>query len=439
MAKKNKKHYKGYRGDLAKGYVDMDDGSQLKYSTVYNYVLTLTEEEIEQEIDKRVRKYGYYPSMMKVLKTFILKKFFPHYLRPYNTEVINAAIKELEQKLILIICYRLTEETSAGARQPDAIMRYYMSYVYKLLAQYFITRVDGKVYHVVDSRICEDDVTQATIEGLTLNPKNMLENSHVLGTGLAQIMCAALDDKAALTRDEYFTLAKWYLEDLHLQDSKEGAYILLSFMNELLEKGDKDFSDLILETYEAFPASFNKMMGRYPGLNFIIRGKSEKYASIAEYAKKHPEETEFFIEEANGEHAISESKKKRQENKIKRNEHREKVLEALDLLFLEVQKDGQSTDIHVLNFTPNEVKTKKPNSDFIGVAFKRGDKWWILVDCIKPGVAAIYLWRGERYTQGLETFKMARSYARQEPGVVRKNHVKTRKFIEIYHLLMEKW
>jgi len=419
---------------LMKGGVIVDDGV-VKYTSIYNYILSLDHEALDEELDKRIERYGYFPPINKVLKPFILKKFFPQFMGPLSSEFAGQQVSDLENITIPNVWECITKEAKLNSKEANKVTAWYLSNIFKYISQYKVTRKDGKIYHVVDYRINPDEYTQRLLKNVTTDKETLIANSASAASGFLQLLLARREP----SREEFHQLAEWYLKDLCLDESTVGARSVLKALNEILELKDKDVSDLILEIYEEHVTSFNKMMARFPEYNFIIRGKSEKYRSIEDYARAHPEESEFFVEEADSEHVPSASQQKRQQKQAERSEHREKVLKSLDQLFLEVQQDGESSDIHVLNFTPNELKTNKQHSDFIGIAFRRGDKWWILVDCIKPGIAAIYLWRGERYSQGLETFKMARSYARQEPGVVRKNHVKTREFIEIYHLLMKKW
>ncbi|MBR5418841.1 hypothetical protein IK110_01145 [Candidatus Saccharibacteria bacterium] len=416
MAKKKKQvRYKAYHELLAKGCVFVDDGV-VKYSSIYNYILQLDQKELDEELDKRIEKYGYFPPIQKVLKPFILKKFFPQFIGPLSTEYAGQQISDMENITIPNIWGCLTKEARLGSKEAGKVTAWYLSSIFTQIAQYKVTCKDGEIYHVADYRINPDKYTRELLENVTRDEESLLANTILVARGFLQLLLA----RKELSREELSRLAGWYLEDLCLDKSREGSKCILKALNEILGLKDKITSDFILGLYEDHSASFDKMIKMHPDLDFVRRGTCKRYESFDAFVKEHGETEDFFTEEANlGEKTGGSAPSKRQINKAKREEYKEKVLKDMRTIFMEVQEFG--TEFHVLNFTQNELKIRTPSSNYVAVAFKKDDEWYILVDSLRLGEGAIFLWKGE-YAKGLEVLKQARSFARETPGITHKNH-----------------
>lgn len=431
MGKKNKnnKKYKGYHPELAGGVVSTDHG-EIKCSAIYNYLISLTEEDIVNYVNDRVEHGHHYPSIEQITKGFIMQKYFPQLMAPLNSPFIQEQMEAIDTKLVPGLIYRMQVEGKDGAPGPKNYVASYTTAIPIYIADCKLIRDrDDNLYHVCDYRMIKDEFTQSLFESIINGDEFVKEFGDVIAKGLLRLISRY--DKGDIDHDDYVRIADWYLKDLKLEGSFDGALYFMDTMSDLSKI--ESFQEIALEFYEEHSSSMDRMMKRFPQYDYVNRGKCDVYASISDYVKKNGgKEEDFFIEEADGEANSASRAGKRAANKVKRAEYRLKVIEAMDILFKEVQK--VSSEFRVLNFTPNELKTKKAHSDYIAIAFKRGEEWSILVDSIKPG-NAVYIWSGEKYSLGLEIFKMAKTYARQEPGVRRKNHVQTKEFAEIYKSL----
>ncbi len=432
MGKKNKnnKKYKGYHPEMTFGVIVAGD-REIKCSAIYNYLVSLTDKEIVKYVNDRVKEGHHYPSIQQVTRGLVLSKYFPQLLAPLNvSSTIQRDMETINEELVPGLIYRMRIEARDGARCAQSYFAAYTTAIPKYIASCKLIRhSDGTLYHICDYRVVEDEYTRELFR-MILDDNNFFnEFSPIICEGLLQLLKKY--GNGDIEHDDYVRIADWYLKDLRLESSFDGAHGFLKAMSGMTEFDT--LQELALEFYEEHSSSMDRMMKRFPQYDYVNRGKCDVYTSISDYVKKNGgKEEDFFIEEADGEANSASRAGKRAANKAKRAEYRLKVIEAMDILFKEVQK--VSSDFRVLNFTPNELKTKKAHSDYIAIAFKHGEEWSILVDSIKPG-NAVYIWSGEKYSHGLEIFKMAKTYARQEPGVRRKNHVQTKEFAEIYKSL----
>lgn len=441
--KKKQKRYKGYREDLARGWVLTDDG-KIYYSTIYDYILSLTNDEFNDEFDRRMKELGYFPPLEIILKKIVIKKFFPQYCGPFSSSYVGRQLKDLEFKMIPVLCDRLFAEAKRGADDPNRIIALYVTSAYRHIALCETVEKDGEIYLSVDPRLFpvyeKDDELYAShantlrvLAQTVFSPDALLVdcNSAMVCAGFLQLML----QWRTLSHDKFHHLADWFLKTLRLEKSRKGAECTLQALNEMLDINDKELSDLILNLYEEHSSSFDQMAAKYPELDFISHGTCQRYETIEAFAKKRGETSEFFVEEAElGKNASSPGRTQRQINKAKREEYRQKVIKDMGTIFKEVQKYG--TDFHVLNFTQNELKKKGTTSNYVAIAFKHGDHWYILVDSLRLGEGAIFLWKGE-YSKGLEVLKQARSFARETPGITHKNHYHSIENIVKYRAIIQ--
>ena len=433
MGKKNKnnKKYKGYHPELAGGVVGTDRG-EIKCSAIYNYLISLTEEDIVNYVNDRVEHDHHYPSIEQITKGFIMQKFFPQLMAPLNSPFIQEQMEVINTKLVPGLIYRMQVEGRDGAPGPKNYFAGYTTAIPIYIADCKLIRDrDDNLYHVCDYRMIKDEYTQSLFESIIDGDEFIEEFGDVIAKGLLQLISRY--DDGNIDHDDYVRIADWYLKDLKLEGSFGGASYFMDAMSGMSKI--ESFQELALEFYEEHSSSMDKMMKRFPQYDYVNRGKCDVYASISDYVKKNGEkEEDFFIEEADGKANSASRTGKRATNKAKRAEYRLKVIEAMDILFKEVQKI--SSDFRVLNFTPNELKTKKAHSNYIAIAFKHGDHWYILVDSLRLGEGAIFLWKGE-YSKGLEVLKQARSFARETPGITHKNHYHSIENIVKYRAIIQ--
>ena len=370
-----------------------------------NYLISLTEEDIVNYVNDRVEHGHHYPSLEQITKGFIMQKFFPQLMAPLNSPFIQEQMEAIDTKLVPGLIYRMQVEGKDGAPGPKNYVASYTTAIPIYIADCKLIRDrDDNLYHVCDYRMIKDEFTQGLFESIINGDEFMKEFGDVIAKGLLQLISRY--DEGNIDHDDYVRIADWYLKDLKLEGSFDGALYFMDAMSGM-SKIDA-LQEIALEFYEEHSSSMDRMMKRFPQYDYVNRGKCDVYTSISDYVKKNGgKEEDFFIEEADGEANSASRAGKRAANKAKRAEYRLKVIEAMDILFKEVQKI--SSDFRVLNFTPNELKTKKAHSDYIAIAFKRGEEWSILVDSIKPPDAVFFL-RGGENSHGLEIFKMAKTY-----------------------------
>lgn len=434
MGKKNKnnKKYKGYHPEMAFGVIVAGD-REIKCSAIYNYLVSLTDKEIVKYVNDRVKEGHHYPSIQQVTRGLVLSKYFPQLLAPLNvSSTIQRDMETINEELVPGLIYRMRIEARDGARCAQSYFAAYTTAIPKYIASCKLIRhSDGILYHICDYRVVEDEYTRELFRMILDDDNFFNEFSPIVCEGLLQLLKKY--GNGDIEHDDYVRIADWYLKDLRLESSFDGAHGFLKAMSGMTEIDT--LQELALEFYEEHSSSMDRMMKRFPQYDYVNRGKCDVYASISDYVKKNGEkEEDFFIEEADGKANPASHAGKRAANKAKRAEYRLKVIEAMDILFKEVQKI--SSDFRVLNFTPNELKTKKAHSDYIAIAFKHGDHWYILVDSLRLGEGAIFLWKGE-YSKGLEVLKQARSFARETPGITHKNHYHSIENIVKYRAIIQ--
>ncbi len=431
MAKHKKgKKYKGYREDLAGGKIITDNG-EIYFKQIYGYLLSQDELIIVGEVKKQIERTGKYPTIEKLVKTFIIRRFFPRLLAPLYAADFQTPMSVIEEQLVPAMIARIFGEARGGYDKAKEFIAHYTSYVPVLIASCELTSGDDKkLRHVCDYRYYSESNARTLLESIIDNDSFRDEFEDVISKGLVQLFTRITE----VTEDEFHQLADWYLKDLGLYRTPGKGRLFLGYLNELAS-GDEGMKEFALDFYEAHSDSLTPMLAANPDLDFIIQGKSVRYDSIAEYAKEHGETEDFFIEEVGSESVPHTLREKRKAGKKARAEYHLKVVEAMDIIFKAVQ--AYSTECHVLNFEPNAIKDgKKPRNEYLSIAFKCDGQWCILVDSVKPG-NAVYLWRGERYADGLEIFKMAKTYAREQPGVKRKYHRKEYEFAQIYQAILQ--
>ena len=197
--------------------------------------------------------------------------------------------------------------------------------------------------------------------------------------------------------------------------------------------------------YESRPELFDELFAEFPEYIFITQGKYKRYEVIMDLAEKleitmqdKPEIEAFFADKPESNRTDDETDEKaafiRGRYAFGMEEHQIKLIHALDSFTQRLLGEGQ--DYQIYNFWPNDTldrRVVKPVGPYIAVAFKRHDKWYMLIDGIYER-CAIYIWTGENLIDGLSIFKTNKGYARQQQNVCHLNHRGTREAYEITYL-----
>lgn len=203
--------------------------------------------------------------------------------------------------------------------------------------------------------------------------------------------------------------------------------------------------DFFLGYYESRPELFDELFSEYPEYIFITQGKYKRYKVVMDLAEKleitmqdKPEIEVFFADRPESNHKDDEPDEKaaiiRGRYAFSMEEHQIKLIHALDSFTQRLLGEGQ--DYQIYNFWPNDTldrRVVKPVGPYIAVAFKRHDKWYMLIDGIYER-CAIYIWTGENLIDGLSIFKTNKGYARQQQNVCHLNHRGTREAYEVTYL-----
>ena len=214
----------------------------------------------------------------------------------------------------------------------------------------------------------------------------------------------------------------------------------------LLCDSNQKSRDFFLEYYESRTELFDELFIEYPEYVFIVRGRYKRYEVLMDLAEKleismqdKPEVELFFSGKGESAQNNNESDNKKPFVKSKyafdMKEHQRRLIRAFDSFTQRLLRDGE--DYQIYNFWPNETLEKrsaKPIGPYIAVAFKRSDKWYLLIDGIYER-CAIYIWTGEKLLDGLSIFKTNKAYARKQPNVCHMNHRGT---IEDYEITYRK-
>ena len=177
---------------------------------------------------------------------------------------------------------------------------------------------------------------------------------------------------------------------------------------------------------------FDKAFLEFPEYIFIVQGKYQRYEVAMELSEKlHLTMQDFMHEEQffTGKHSSTEEKASKNDAKTGKHEyafgmriHQVKLIKALDRFTRKLISKG--VDYQIINFWPNqtlEKKTTLPVGPYVAVAFEKDSKWYLLIDGIYDR-CAIYIWEGESLNEGLDIFKINKSYARGQKNVKHHNH-----------------
>lgn len=197
--------------------------------------------------------------------------------------------------------------------------------------------------------------------------------------------------------------------------------------------------EFFLDFYEQHSKIFNEAFLTFPEYIFIVQGKYQRYEVIMDLSEKleltmqdfaHEEKffsvknahthSTTFTYEASDEEIIKPLPTSKYAFDIK--VHQVKLIRSLDRFTQSLI--ANSTDYQVINFWPNSTldkKTTKPVGPYIAVAFMRNNRWVLLIDGIYER-CAIYVWEGDSLNDGLEIFKINKSYARGQENVKHYNH-----------------
>lgn len=214
-------------------------------------------------------------------------------------------------------------------------------------------------------------------------------------------------------------------------------------IKELCEESQK-YRDFFLDYYESHAEMFDKAFLEYPEYIFIVQGKYQRYEVVMELSEKleltmqdFKHEEEFFTTTSpritSSDSAAPKARKGDYAFGIK--VHQVKLIKALDRFTQKLISNG--IDYQIINFWPNQTLDKKitsPVGPYVAVAFKKDDKWYLLIDGVYER-CAIYVWIGENLSDGLNIFKISKTYARDQKNVRHHNH---RGLVEDYDITYSK-
>ena len=441
MAKNKNKWIQNYahKSNMLKGEFFYGPGKkQIMLDSVYSRIINVDRVEFVELYVETAKKAGYAPSFGSALKHLILHFYFQDELKrimmmPGQMEGLMLLVDHVTDR----IGQRLNTELTDGAKPARALSALFSTAKTWLLKDYILVEKDGLLFHITDPVLFpEKDFRRQEIEIWQEDyPKRRTDEKYgeLLFVGLCQVM----DHKAELSQENFDRLVDWYLVDRGLKDNTAGSEMFAKWLfnlSQIEENGDR-----LLELYESHTKPLEEIFAKHPRFNFIVKGNATEYVSIADFVRKMPEINELFVEEPNLEGAPGRGKKGRRKGKNdeKKRQHLDMALNAMTELFQIVQ--AKFTDIHVLNLRSNEIMVEnqevQPYGKYIAIAFRYGNEYYILVDSIFIG-SAVYLWHGKSYNKGLEIFKMARTYAMEEPGVIRGYHTtvkgEAKEFMKIY-------
>lgn len=461
---KNKNHYSGRSGILDHVGITMPNGRNIALNRIYDYAFCVPLEEFAKHYKMLTVKNGHLPWFTDVIKHLITDKFYKEEINksimmPKRLEEIY---HQIDYQVMPAIGKRFNKEAVAGAKPSITITETEARSMMLLMQEYLIVGKDGSKRHMADPILrppldCEANGYDVNIAEQEMDGQERLweempiiyRRDEFYGRCLAKGLEEVLRRQDELEKKDFDFLVDWYLRDRGLQDNPFGSELIGRLLFDLSQSVNKVEKDLALAVYEDHSESMEIIFRRYPNYNYIIKGSAEEYSSLANFLSRSPEVRDLFVEQANltrveyyrkyGRHITKSDAEKRL--------HLEMALEAMERFFNTIKKNPDFSGIHVLNLMPNEIyevnsRTIRPTyGNYIAIAFKYGGAYYILVDSIVKG-AAVYLWRGKSYNRGLETLKMARTYVREEPDVLRAYHTKLKgepkPFYEIYSEILKK-
>lgn len=238
-------------------------------------------------------------------------------------------------------------------------------------------------------------------------------------------------------------LLDFYLLHLRVLECKDSCGKILGFMQKLCQKGEPQ-REFLLRYYDDRMGIFNIMFEDYPEFDFIEHGRYERYEVIGDFAARlkltmqdYAHLENFFPPQPTRREGEEKGKGGHSEL-IDKRVYEALIIGALDRLSTIIAH--HVTDMHFINIWPNKVKGRKTAhivSKYIALVYEFRGEHWILVDSIEQG-NAVYLWHGEKLSEGLEIFIKSKTYAKGCEGVYHRNHSVFRlDTLDIYRRVLE--
>ncbi len=393
-------------------------------------IVDYDKDEYREVFWKLMKEKKIVPTMREVMIRIVKMKYYPGLLNPIliipdrdNWDSFISA--EIVEPIRISIHKRAEAKKKAKER---ACYSYYGACVGTAYACLELLRTDDGIFHIMDRRIDGDDNRQKPLDFFLKNSGSHGAEMTVQGIKYVFENFDMIGDVGNAA-----DIIQWYIDVSGLGSN-------LQDLAELLKEKSKDKSETVrkiaLLVYEENQASLAKIYAKQPDLDFVDKGHYEEYADIDKIAKIAglSLETEEFFPGNPGEPDAQAVSGRRPRTRIKSDEtirYGNAILDCLKRFHTMVSQIATTTKI--FNIKPNEIKKRKTQvfGKYVAVAAKVDDEWWIVIDAISKN-NAIYLWHGKVLVEGLEHFKLTKSYARDQENVDHKNHNQDKSTLEIY-------
>lgn len=389
------------------------------------------------------------PTMRETMYQIICKMYFPGLL----THVVVVYDRDNWEKFVLSkivepIRLRVYAKAKENRKSKEAMTYnfWYSCIGASFGSAHYAKSKDGYVLHVYDKRLDrepdpDNPKDKPGKHQETLETYIKADPEHARLMALVGIDTVFQNKKEIGSKESMIKIIDWYISMSKMASDKSMMRQLATNLKAWSNKDDQTIKDVTIGVFEDNQRALDEVYRTHPELDFVDRGRYQEFASVDLFAKAvgldlSSENEEFFTEAApreRDEYSAVEKMSEATDKKEKDPDYGAKILASIDKFCLLVAPLASS--VKVYNIKPNEVKKKGAEvfGEYVAIAAKVGDDWWILVDAIKSG-NAIYLWNehGRSYLDGLETFKQSKAYAREQKSVDHMNHSSKRKTIDIY-------
>lgn len=386
-------------------------------------------------------------NVIDVVAFVIYQRFFSRYTASLNETEGFSLLEKIDSSIIEPLTEMLSKNMPFTART-DELYWHHLKAIRQELANGSCKKRGTKHYFWLDCSMDPEYDAEST-ESIW-SDLDIFSVSEVRASAIKGFL--KIFDKGAANPDEdYYPALDWFIDWAHIFDYEHARHRLMKNLYQRKD-GDQNVRDYLLGYYEHRRSFFNEQFAICKEYEFVDRCHYEEYEiiddlvrqvniSMQDYAEVH----EFFpagkVDRNKPAEHIKQAKRKLRDPRI----YRTLIFEALSEAFNHIQHaalplaESPEEKPTAINIYPNRIKEDneaRPLGDYVALKFKYQNQWWILVDGLKPN-NAVYLWHGERYTDGLEIFMQAKMVARHKDGVYHRNHTfNTRSALDSYRLIM---
>ncbi len=375
------------------------------------------------------------PLPQTILHQMVLDEFYPNMKNAlFNPERVEKWDKFVYENVTIPLIAQLKSVSDSKSKEKKTLLEYTNCIVRIYAGCFYALDTNlGHYVHIMDERYEKDPEHREAID------KMAIANNTNSAICAVQGIINAFEAIEAM-KSFYMDLVEiidWYIRVGRVFSYNRVAEELAKKLHEFSQKGEKE-KKICIAVYEDNREALEKIYVSNKNLDFVDKGRYQEYSSIESITEAAGFSVEEFFAEKSEREAMAASngaKPQAKRDSVDKEEYGIGILNDIDELYGLLKPISSS--IKIFNIKPNEIKKKKAVvfGKYVAIAAKIGVEWIMLVDSILPG-NAIYCWKGSKYLDGLEKFKLNKAYARKQDDIDHKNHRFDKKTVDIYKLLL---